>query len=60
MDLYVRWLTTPGYLVAVERNIISNMLTKTKYNRKGTARQFGINYRSMMYWLERLGIEAND
>lgn len=45
------------YLDRVEREVISEALEKTRYNRTAAAKLLGITFRSLRYRMHRLGIE---
>ena len=44
------------YLVDVEKEVILDVLNKTKWNRTAAAKQLGISLRALRYRLEKLGI----
>jgi two-component system response regulator PilR (NtrC family) len=51
--------TLDDHLNRVEKQIILDALTKTRFNRTAAARLLGITFRSLRYRIERLGIEED-
>ena len=47
------------YLSGIEREILLETLTATRWNSTRAARELGIPFRALRYRLERLGIEEN-
>ena len=46
-----------GYLEAIERDIITEALERTRWNRTSAAKLLGISFRQMRYRLQKLGLE---
>ncbi len=47
------------YLAEVERQVITQALEATRWNRTAAARQLGISFRALRYRLEKLGLDAD-
>lgn len=50
-------LALPEYLDQVERQVIMDALTKTRFNKTAAAKLLGITFRALRYRLDRLGID---
>ena len=46
-----------GYLEEIERQILSNALEESRWNKTATAKLLGISFRSLRYRLKKLGLE---
>ena len=48
------------YLAEVERQVITQALESTRWNRTAAARALGISFRALRYRLEKLGLDVED
>lgn len=46
-----------GYLANIEKQVLSQALEETRWNRTATAKLLGISFRSLRYRLKKLGLD---
>ena len=47
-----------GYLEDIERQVLSNALEESRWNKTATAKLLGISFRSLRYRLKKLGLDS--
>ena len=57
LDLEAAYGDLEGYLESIEKQVISNALEQSRWNRTATAKLLGISFRSLRYRLKKLGLE---
>ena len=57
LDLESAYGDLEGYLESIEKQVISNALEQSRWNRTATAKLLGISFRSLRYRLKKLGLE---
>ncbi|MFC1578856.1 sigma-54-dependent transcriptional regulator [Pseudomonadota bacterium] len=56
-DMEAAYGDLEGYLANIEREVLSQALEETRWNRTATAKLLGISFRSLRYRLKKLGLD---
>jgi two-component system response regulator PilR (NtrC family) len=57
LDMEAAYGDLEGFLANIEREVLSQALEETRWNRTATAKLLGISFRSLRYRLKKLGLE---